>query len=244
MGFPLIWPDSSIFGTICVLDTQTNKHAISYSNLLAEFTNVVNSDLKFLTEMNERKAAQRDLRKARDELELRVRLRTRELANANKGLKKEISVRRETEKSLLKREVKLEAANIALKVLLERVEGSRSKLEEQILANINELVMPYLERLKRRIKDEKSLAYISIIEDNINEITSPFGSYLTSKFSKLSPTELEVAKLIMQGKTTKGIADVLNTATSTIDFHRTNIRKKIGINRDPVSLRTYLSSDL
>jgi len=242
MGFPLTWPDRSIFGTICVLDTKTNKHATSYTNLLAEFKEVVNSDLKFLTEMTERKTAQRELRQIRDELELRVRQRTEELADTNRELEMEIAVRREAEKLLLKREVKLEEANIALKVLLERVEDSKDKFEEQILGNINELIIPYVEKLKRHTDNEKSNAYISILEANINEITTPFGSYLSSKLSKLTPVEMEVAKLVMQGKTTKVIASVLNTATSTIDFHRNNIRKKIGINREPTNLRTYLTS--
>lgn len=242
MGFPLIWPDSSIFGTICVLDTKTNTPAISYTDLLAEFKEVVNSDLKFLIETAERKTAQRELQRSRDKLEQRVQQRTEELAGAIQGLKKEIVVRRETEKSLLRRGVKLEEANTALKVVLERVENFKGEFEEQILANINELIVPYVEKLKRRTSDEKARAYIGILEANVNEITAPFGGRLLSKFSKLTPTELEVAKLIMQGKTTKMIANIVNTATSTVDFHRNNIRKKIGINRAQVNLRSYLTS--
>ena len=242
MGFPLTWPDNSIFGTICVLDTKTNTHAASYVDLLAEFKEVVNSDLKFLTEMSERKAAQLELQKTRNELEQRVQQRTEELANAVKRLENEVAVRRKTEKSLRKREIKLEDANTALSVLLERVEDSKSRFEEQVLSNINELIVPYVEKIKRRTDDEKARAYIGILESNINEITIPFGSHLSSKFSRLTPTELEVAKLIMQGKTTKTIASILNTATSTIDFHRNNIRKKIGISNAQINLKTYLST--
>ena len=28
LGFPLMWPDGNIFGTICVLDSKENEHAI------------------------------------------------------------------------------------------------------------------------------------------------------------------------------------------------------------------------
>lgn len=214
MGLPLTWPDSTIFGTICVLDTKANQHAIAYKDLLAQFKEVVNCDLKFMVEMTERKTAQADLQKARDELEWRVEKRTEEL----------------------------EDANTALKVLLERVEGAKVEFEEQILANINELILPYIRKLKSRIPDDKAKAYIGILEANVNEITAPFGSHLSSKFSNLTPTEAEIAKLIMQGNTTKHIAGILNTATSTVDFHRNNIRRKIGIKNERVNLRTYLST--
>ena len=242
LGLPLAWPDGSIFGTICVLDEKSNEQAITYTNLLAEFKEVVESDLKYLVEVAERKAAQRKLQTARDELESRVRERTKALAALNEDLRNEIETRRKTEMSLRKRENELEEANAALKVLLQRIEDSRTELEDKILTNINELVFPYLNRLKRRVADEKGQAYINIIEANINELTSPLGNHLSAKFSRLTPTELEVAKLVIQGKTTKMIADILNTATSTVDFHRNNIRKKIGIRSTRVNLRTYLMS--
>jgi len=56
------------------------------------------------------------------------------------------------------------------------------------------------------------------------------------------PSEMQVINLIRRGKTTKEIADTMNLATSTIDFHRNNIRKKIGINNKQINLSTYLSS--
>ena len=241
LGLPLAWPDGSMFGTICVLDEKTNERAITYTGLLAEFKEVVESDLRLLVEVEERRAAQRKLQKARDELESRVRMRTRELASVNECLRNEVETRRRTEKSLRRREADLEEANAALRVLLKRIESSKAELEESFLANINELVFPYLNRLKRRVKDAKGRAYIDIVESNINELASPLGSQLCSRFSRLTPTEMEVAKLVAQGKTTKMIADVLNTATSTVDFHRNNIRRKVGIGSTRVNLRTYLT---
>lgn len=242
LGLPLAWPDGSIFGTICVLDGQTNEHAVTYTVLLVEFKGVVESDLDYLVEVAERRQAQQMLQQARDELESRVWERTRALAALNEDLSNEVDMRRRTEASLRKRETELEEANAALRVLLRRIEGARADLEERMLANMNQLVFPYLNRLKRRVTDEKGRANIDILEANINELTSPLGSRLSAKFSRLTPTELEIAKLVMQGKTTKMIAEVLNTATSTVDFHRNNIRKKIGIGSVRINLRTCLSS--
>ncbi len=242
LGLPLAWPDGSIFGTICVLDEKTNEHAIAYTDLLAEFKEVVESDLAFLVEGAERAGAQRELEKARDELESRVRERTMELAALNRDLNNEVETRRRTESSLRRRETELEEVNAALKVLLKQIENSRTELEEQILSNVNRLVFPYLDRLRRRVADRKGRAYIDIVEANLNELTSPFGGHFSATFARLTPTELEIAKLVIQGKTTKAIAGILNTATSTVDFHRNNIRRKVGIRSARVNLRTYLTS--
>ena len=242
LGLPLAWPDGSIFGTICVLDERSNERAIAYTDLLVEFKEVVESDLALLVEVAERKAAQRQLEKVRDELESRVLERTRELATLNEDLRSEVEMRRRTETSLRNRETELQEANAALKVLLRRIEDARTELEEKLLSNINQLVFPYLDKLKRRVTDEKGKAYINVVEANLNELTSPLGSHLSARFARLTPTELEIAKLVIQGKTTKMIAEMLNTATSTIDFHRNNIRRKVGIRSARVNLRTYLTS--
>jgi DNA-binding CsgD family transcriptional regulator len=71
---------------------------------------------------------------------------------------------------------------------------------------------------------------------------SPFARSLSSKFLRLSPAELEVSSLVRQGKNTKEIAEIMNLAESTIDFHRDNIRKKLGIKNKKINLKTYLGS--
>ncbi|MDX2172446.1 MAG: helix-turn-helix transcriptional regulator [Bacteroidota bacterium] len=48
------------------------------------------------------------------------------------------------------------------------------------------------------------------------------------KKSSLSARELEVLKQIVNGKTSKEIAEKLFIAKQTVDFHRANIYKKTG----------------
>ena len=214
MGFPLVWPDGSLFGTICVLDRQDNEKAVRYTDLLNELKELVNSDLKLLVELAERERAERALQAAHDELESRIAARTREL----------------------------EEANTALKVVIQRIEAAKAETEERILWNINEQIVPYLERIKRLAADAKTQSCLRVLEANLEEITAAFPNRLSTAFSSLTPTELEVAKLVKQGMTSKEIAGLLSIATSTIDFHRNNIRKKVGLNSTSVSLRSYLST--
>jgi PAS domain S-box-containing protein len=48
LGFPVLWPDGRIFGTICVLDDKTNRYSDIYQELLCLCRDVLQEDLKTL----------------------------------------------------------------------------------------------------------------------------------------------------------------------------------------------------
>ncbi|MEJ2659460.1 MAG: LuxR C-terminal-related transcriptional regulator [Desulfobacteraceae bacterium] len=196
-----------------------------------------------------RKQAGEALSKAYAEVEKRIVERTAELIQSNNELDLEIQSRKQVEEALRSKTIELrdkamslEEANVALKVLLKQREADKNELEEKVLLNINQLIFPYLEKLKQRKSDAKAKAYLDILESNLNEIVSPLVRNLGSKFLRLSHTELEVSNLVQQGKTAKEIAAIMNLAQSTIDFHRNNIRAKLGLKNKKIGLRTFLSS--
>ena len=136
--------------------------------------------------------------------------------------------------------VNLAEANTALRVLLKKSDENKSELEGKILSNMKELVEPYLTRLKGSRLNKQQLAYVAVFESNLQDIISPFSQNLSSKFQRLTPSEIQIANLIKNGRTTKDIAGLMNIGDRTVEFHRDNIRKKMGIKGKRVNLRSYL----
>ncbi len=161
----------------------------------------------------------------------------------------DISERKKAEKELQEREQELEIKsrnleelNTALKVLLKHREDDKEELEERILSNVKELVLPYLEKLKKTPLKSDQLAYTNIIESNLNDIISPFLRKMTSKYLNLTPREIQIATLIREGRTTKEISEVLKISSRAVEFHRDNIRIKLGLKKKKANLRSFLLS--
>ena len=137
----------------------------------------------------------------------------------------------------------LEESNIALKVLIRSMAAEKKAVEEKVLFNVRELVLPYL----RTVTEKGSLSDIqkknmAIAMDNLNQITASFLPQEIMTKGILSPQEIKVANLIKQGKTSKEIADLVRLTPRTIESYRNTIRKKLGIGNKKVNLHTYLST--
>jgi DNA-binding CsgD family transcriptional regulator len=149
---------------------------------------------------------------------------------------------RKRELELVAKSQELEELNAALKVLLKRRDEDRADLQDSVVVNIKELVLPYIEKLKSDHLSLQQATLVSIIESNIKEIVSPFAAKLSSKFLNLTPTELQVASLVKDGRSSNEIADLMNLSPNTILFHRYNLRRKLGLKQRKVNLRSYLRS--
>lgn len=154
-------------------------------------------------------------------------------------LAEEALIRRERELALKSHE--LEELNTALKVLLNQRERDKTELEERLLMTVKELVLPYVDALKKKRIDDQGMAAVHILETNLRNILSPFTHRLSSKYSNLTSREVRIANLIKEGKSSKEIADLLNVTPSAVNIYRYRIRKKLGMNSKD-NLRTYLSS--
>ncbi|MBP1762622.1 MAG: transcriptional regulator, domain linked with LysR-type domain [Firmicutes bacterium] len=136
----------------------------------------------------------------------------------------------------------LEEANIALKVLLKHREEDKINLEENILSNVKTLIFPSIEKLKNLKLTETQLTHVNIIESHLKEVISPFLNNLSTKHYDFTPRELEIAALVKEGRTTKEMTEYLNISAMAVDFHRKNIRLKLGIKNMKTNLRSMLLS--
>lgn len=144
------------------------------------------------------------------------------------------------EKELKDKSIALKEVNTALNVLLKNREEDQVHMEDIIVANVKDLVLPFLEKLVRSQLDEKQATYVDIIQANISTIVSPFLRQIPMKFFDLTPTEIQVADLVRKDKTTKEIAQLLNASAKTIEAHRNRLRKKLGLTNQRIQLRDYL----
>jgi PAS domain S-box-containing protein len=165
------------------------------------------------------------------------------------GVSTDITQRKQAEDDLKTREIELEMksqnleeVNTALKVLLKQREADKKEMEEMFLTNVKDQIIPYIEKLKKSGPNTDQKACIETMEVHVNDIISPFLKSITSKYVDLTPKEIQVASLIKDGKTTKEIGLLLNISPGSVDLHRYHIRKKLGINKQDVNLRSYLIS--
>lgn len=163
------------------------------------------------------------------------------------GMFRDITDRKKAEEALRQREEELsiksrnlEEMNAALKVLLKQREDDRYQMEENVLTNVKTSIIPYLEKLKKGALSKQQKTYIKMIEDQISEIIAPFLRSLSRSSFDLTPQELRVADMVKNGHTTKDIADVLKISTKTVDYHRDNLRRKLGIRNQKTNLRSFL----
>jgi PAS domain S-box-containing protein len=144
------------------------------------------------------------------------------------------------EEDLKVRAKELEEANTALKVFFNRQAEDRRKLEDNFVFNVNELVLPYVSKMQQHNLGKQCRTYLAQIEQNLQQIVSPFMKNLATAYRKLTHQEIRIAEMVRQGKSTEEMASIMNVAVGTVKTHRNNLRKKLNLRNNRANLRSYL----
>jgi PAS domain S-box-containing protein len=161
----------------------------------------------------------------------------------------DISNRKNIEKRLKEREhelqvrsIKLAETNTALKVLLEQRDEERIAIQKNFIFNVERLVLPYVAELEQTLTRPSDQAYIQTIKSNLVDMISPLLRKLADQYLSLTSKQIQIINLIRQGKLSKEIADIMGVSKSAIDFHRNEIRHKLGIKNKRINLRSYFEA--
>lgn len=154
----------------------------------------------------------------------------------------DITDQKQAENDLKRFAENLQDTNIALRVLMRQRNEDQKEIEEKLQANVNDLIIPYLKKLKQANLEDRYKNYLNVLEHNLREILSPFMKNIHAAHADLTPREIQIIDLIKKGKNNREIAVMLNASLKTVETHRNHIRKKLNLVNARVNLRSYLLS--
>ncbi len=128
-----------------------------------------------------------------------------------------------------------------LKASEEREERTKD-VEERIVLNINDLIIPHIEGLRRSNLNAEQKKSLAAIEERLRDIAAPFMQKALSQYVNLTPREIQIAGFIRYGRTTKEIAQIIGISSNAVEIHRASLRNKFNLKHKKANLRSFLLS--
>jgi len=149
----------------------------------------------------------------------------------------------ETNRQLTLERQALQESNTALRMVLAQIEKEKQEINRDIKNNVEKILMPILHALASQLPLIQR-KYVEMLQTNLEEITSPFISQLSTSYHSMTPTEIAICNMIRTGMRTKEIAETRGVSEATINRHREKIRRKLNITNQDVNLATFLQSSM
>ncbi len=208
LGLPLVWPNQTAFGTICIMDLDEDNQALDYLQLMEVFQSLINHDLKLLMNNQRQHRQQKLTEQQMKELDAQLAQQSNHLAETN----------------------------TALRVLLRQREAEREIVEQETQQAIIDSLTPFIEQLETSLSNDQQRQMLCAMREQL--IGEKQVNLLAS--INFSATEKKIIQQIKSGSSSKAIAELLFISKKTVDFHRQNIRKKLGLTSSHTSLNKYL----
>lgn len=145
----------------------------------------------------------------------------------------------ESEAQLLQQKAALEQKNIALREIIKQVDVEKDIIKEDIALNIENTLLPLISSLKPADNTSK---YRDLLTHHLKDLASSFGRKINEKGLELTPKEVEICNMIKGGLASKEIGGLLFISDLTVEKHRRNIRRKLGLANKKINLASYLHS--
>jgi len=152
-----------------------------------------------------------------------------------------ITQQKSMEEYLRQEKSKAEEMNVTLRNVMKAIDKEKEELELSISQKVVTSIIPSLQKLATEDSSEVRKMYMNILRDQLAGLTKSTGAINNEDMMKLTKSEIQVCQLIQSGSTSKDIADSMNISTETVQTHRKNIRKKLGLSGKDVNLFAYLN---
>ena len=144
---------------------------------------------------------------------------------------------------MLERTTDLEKTNATLAMMLDYARKTETDIQERVVANLRANILGIVGVLKKQQLEKSTQDLVELLETTTLHLAHPLARNLESQLLKLSAREMQLANFIRLGKSTKELVELLNISKKTVDSHRDNLRKKLGIHNKKINLRTFLNSE-
>ncbi|MFQ6008395.1 MAG: phosphatase RsbU N-terminal domain-containing protein [Candidatus Zixiibacteriota bacterium] len=148
---------------------------------------------------------------------------------------------KKTAKELKAEREELAEKNLVLRYILEHIEQERQEYKQQICQDVEKAVFPVLQQLQEKMEPPHARE-LAVLQRELKTILDRDVDMFRQRYAELTPREQEICELIKENLSSKEIADTLNISLLTVQKHRQDIRKKLGITNQDVNLTTYLRS--
>ncbi|MBI9104399.1 MAG: hypothetical protein JEY99_18425 [Spirochaetales bacterium] len=159
---------------------------------------------------------------------------------------------------------KEEKGQQAMKNLTSMLDSQSSKIMEQELAlgvlgrqlsdkinnsyvnlhdNLHSQVMPLIHKILRENRDKELANHLETLNMMLLKLDSNAMDSSKIQEKDLTFREKQIAGYIQKGLSSKEISDILCISKKTVDFHRTNLRKKFRIDETQADLKSFLMSE-
>lgn len=155
---------------------------------------------------------------------------------------RDITEQKALEQRLREEKVHAEEMNVTLRNVLKSIEEDRKGFERNLTEYISSSVLPGIEKIRTEIHEDARQGYLTLLKDQLISLTSDFETGLDGDLLKLTKKELKICQFIKAGLSGKEICETMNLSFETIQTHRKNIRKKLGLRGRDQSLQQFLAN--
>jgi PAS domain S-box-containing protein len=152
-----------------------------------------------------------------------------------------ITEQKAMESHLREEKTKAEEMNVTLKNVMKAIDRNKDEFELSISQKITTSIIPSLQKLAAEKNPEIRDMYMKILRDQLAGLTKSSNSIRNEDIIRLTKSEVQICQMIQSGTTSKDIADAMSISLETVQTHRKNIRKKLGLSRKGVNLYSYLN---